>query len=81
MDTGENKTELKFHVGGFSAHCSNQDAQEYDYASNTENPVIKIRLNKVGTKYDGTPNLRWKNKYGERFVISEAPRKFHDYNF
>ena len=81
MDTGENKTELKFHVGGFSAHCSNQHAQDYDYTSNPDNAVIKIRLNRTGTHHDGTPILTWKSKHGERFAIADAPHKFHDFNF
>tara|TARA_R110000803_G_scaffold112151_1_gene180513 strand:+ start:1550 stop:1882 length:333 start_codon:yes stop_codon:yes gene_type:complete len=72
MDTSDNKTKMDFHVGGFSANCSNQNAQKYDYTSNPKNPVKKIRLNKV---------LVWKSKYGEKFSIAKNPYKFYDYNF
>tara|TARA_R110000744_G_scaffold46466_6_gene102713 strand:+ start:321 stop:686 length:366 start_codon:yes stop_codon:yes gene_type:complete len=83
MDTSENinKADLEFHVGGFSAHCSNQNSQDYIYTSNTENPVQKIRLNKVGMLSATEPNMAWKCKYGARYNIAEAPYKFHDYNF
>ena len=81
MDTSDNKTKMHFHVGGFSANCSNQDAQDYDYTSNPENPVKKIRLNKVGTERNGIPVLVWKSKYGEKFSIAKNPYKFYDYNF
>ena len=72
MDTGENKTELQFVAGGFSAHCTNNYAQDYDYTSNPENHVFRIRSSKAGD---------WKDKHGRRFVISDAPSKFYDYNF
>jgi len=72
MDTSDNKTKLDFHVGGFSAHCSNQKDQSYDFTSNPDNQTIKVRLHK---------DTWWRSKHGERFYIAEAPRKFHDYNF
>ena len=72
MDTSKQKTKLDFHVGGFSAHCSNQHDQKYDYTSNPENSVQKIRLRKNGV---------WMNKDDQRFNIAEAPYKFYDYNF
>lgn len=71
MDTGENKTKMDWVSGGFTGHCTNQNAQDYDYTSNPDNPVSKIRLNKRG----------WQNSDGQRFGISEKPYKFHDYNF
>ena len=72
MDTSKQKTKLDFHVGGFSAHCSNQGDQKYDYTSNSENSVQRIRLRKNGG---------WMNKYDQRFSIAKAPHKFYDYNF
>ena len=72
METSENKTKLQFVAGGFSAHCTNNYAQDYDYSSNPENPVFRIRASKAGD---------WKDKHGRRFVISDVPSKFHDYNF
>tara|TARA_R110002153_G_scaffold160783_1_gene313114 strand:- start:50 stop:415 length:366 start_codon:yes stop_codon:yes gene_type:complete len=83
MDVSENinKADLKFHVGGFSAHCSNQNTQDYIYTSNTKNSVKKIRLNKVGMLSATEPNVAWKCKNGSHYVIEEEPCKFHDYNF
>mgnify|MGYP003637258842 FL=1 len=78
MDVGENKTKMAFQVGGFSAHCSNQSQQDYDYTSNPENVVIKVRLNRV-SQY--CADKVWKSKHGQRYEISAAPRKFYDYNF
>jgi hypothetical protein len=80
MDTSENinQGELNFHVGGFSAHCSNQHSQDYIYTSNPENGVQKIRLNRT-SQYCAAKT--WKNKHGMRFNIAEAPYKFHDFNF
>ena len=59
-----------FEIGGFSAHSDN--AQKWNITSNEANPTIRIRLHKNG---------KWKDKYGRRFVLSENPRKFYDYNF
>tara|TARA_R100001377_G_C3181103_1_gene106695 strand:- start:847 stop:1182 length:336 start_codon:yes stop_codon:yes gene_type:complete len=73
MDTSENKTKMNFVAGGFSAHCSNQNAQDYDYTSNPENHVEKIRFSRVSKV--------WKCKGGGRYNIAKAPRKFYDYNF
>ncbi len=80
MDVSENinKADLEFHVGGFSAHCSNQHSQDYIYTSNPENHVMKIRLNRV-SQY--CADKIWKCKNGQRFSIAEAPYKFYDYNF
>ena len=72
LSASENKTKMNFHVGGFSAHCSNQHAQDYDYTTNPEGRVVKIRLHK---------DKWWRSVHGERFDISDKPRKFYDYNF
>jgi hypothetical protein len=57
--------------GGFAGHCVNQSEQEWIYSSRDEAPVFRIRLGKKG----------WKDKHGNRYVLADAPRKFHDYNF
>jgi hypothetical protein len=62
---------LDFHVGGFSAHCSNQHDQRWVITSNPTNPVVRIRLGKQG----------WKSADGRRFKLDDAPCKFYDYNF
>jgi len=61
-----------FVPGGFSAICTNQYDQKWDIKSNEKNPVIRIRLSK---------KKGWQDKYGRRFVLSEKPQKFYDYNF
>lgn len=71
MDYSENKVKMDFHAGGFSAHCSNQHKQEYDYTKNENNPVIRARLRKDG---------RFHSVYGKH-VISAKPNRFYDYNF
>lgn len=57
--------------GGFAGHCTNQNTQTYIYTSNEQAPVIRCRKRKDG--YFHSP-------YG-RHVLSDKPRKFHDYNF
>ena len=61
-----------FHVGGFSANCSNQHEQQYSYSSDEDAPIVRIRLHKNGV---------WKDKYGSRYSLSEKPVRFYDYNF
>jgi hypothetical protein len=67
----DDSVKLEFHVGGFSAHCSNQRDQKWFITSNPENRVIRIRLGKKG----------WQDKYGQRFKLSDKPVRFYDYNF
>lgn len=68
----DTSVKLNFIPGGFSAHCENQSQQKWFITSNEENPVFRIRLSK---------NRGWQDKYGNRFVLADAPRKFYDYNF
>ncbi len=65
----ENK--LGFAPGGFFGHCAAQDEQEWTITSLPENRIVRIRLGKKG----------WFDKYGNRFLLAEKPRKFYDYNF
>lgn len=67
----DTSVELKFHPGGFSAHCSNQNEQKWFISSNPDNPVVRIRLSKKG----------WRSASGARFHLSDKPVKFYDYNF
>jgi|GEM_PF-3269149 len=55
-------------IGGFSAHTADNYNQEYEYTSNPENPIFRIRLGKKG----------WANG---RYVMSDSPIRFYDYNF
>lgn len=67
----DESVELEFHVGGYSAHCSNQRAQKWIITSNNENRVVRIRAGKTG----------WKDAHGNRFKLADAPVHFYDYNF
>ena len=42
--TRDESVKLEFHVGGFSAHCSNQHAQKWHFTETDE--VIPIRISK-----------------------------------
>ena len=67
----DESVELEFHVGGFSAHCSNQRDQKWHIKSDETAPVIRIRWGKQG----------WKDAHGRSFSLSHKPSKFYDYNF
>lgn len=56
--------------GGFCGHT--EGVQRYEYSSRPDAPIFRIRLRKNGT---------WQDKYGTQYVLSDSPRKFHDYNF
>ena len=68
-----NKDELLFIPGGFSAHCPNGEVQKYEYTSNPEFPIERIRWSKA--------NNCWQQGKHVRFYMSDTPRKFYDYNF
>jgi hypothetical protein len=74
MDAEIDKSvDLEFIPGGFFAHCSNQRDQKWFIESNEEYLLIRIRLSKAKNG--------WYDKHGRRFVLSDAPHKFYDYNF
>jgi hypothetical protein len=58
--------------GGFAAHTVNNYSQEYDYESLPNEETFAIRQRKNG---------KWFDKYGNRYNISDKPRRFYDYNF
>lgn len=67
-----------FDIGGFSAHCSNQQEQHYTYEEDNEGSVSEYSLRKwrgikVWTRVNGTPD--------GRSSLSHGRRKFYDYNF
>jgi len=80
----QNGGALKFHVGGFAAHCSNQRVQEYTYTPNTEAGTVKITRREF-TDYDGNTRIEWRRvgtKRGQRGGTARCGRaKFYDYNF
>lgn len=61
-----------FVAGGFSAICLNQGNQEWIIEPDESRPVIRIRANK---------KLGWADKYGKKFILSDKPVKYYDYNF
>lgn len=63
--------DLGFEAGGFFGHCANQNRQQWTIASNPAGRVFRIRLGAKG----------WKAANGERFQLSEKPRRFYDFNF
>jgi len=63
----ENKTKMEFVVGGFSAHCTNQYQQEWEF-ENHDDDVFVVNYSRTNFK---------RMFYG----ISDKPRKFYDYNF
>ena len=68
----DDSVKMEFHVGGFSAHCSNQRDQKWFITSDESAPVIRVRLSK---------NRGWQDKHGRRFILADSPLKFYDYNF
>ena len=62
------KTQMEFQAGGFSANCTNNDQQEYEFTQNTDNPILRIRLSKKG----------WGNG---KFWMSDKPTEHYDFNF
>lgn len=69
----DESVKLEFHVGGFSAHCSNQRDQKWFIKSNETYSTIRIR-------YSKRLNV-WKDKHGRKFFLSNEPVKYFDYNF
>jgi len=67
----DESVKLEFHVGGFSAHCSNQDQQKWIITSDETAPIKRIRLGKNG----------WKDAHGGRYSLADKPCKKYDYNF
>ena len=71
-------TQVKFpkdaHNGGFACYyADNRSGQDYEYSSNDENQIIRIRWSKA--------RHRWQDSDGRRFVMSDEPYRFYDYNF
>lgn len=61
---------LTFSAGGFFGHTSG--TQRYEFSSDPEARVFRIRLGKNG---------KWKDSGGGRYTLAAEPFKFHDFNF
>jgi len=73
MRTVQTKFPKDFHAGGFAGNFSdNYDGQDYDYFSDPEAPVFKIRWSRA--------KRQWQSSYG-RVFMSDKPYKHYDYNF
>ena len=64
------KSPTQFHAGGFCGHFSDNHDQEWEFNSNEENCIERIRLTKNGWRLGG-----------RRFSMSDSPREFYDFNF
>jgi hypothetical protein len=62
---------MEFVPGGFCGTVINQHSQKWVITSDESAEVFRIRRRKYG----------WKDKYGNRYQLSEKPVKFYDFNF
>ena len=66
IKAGENKTKMDFVIGGFSAICTNQYQQSYDFTELGEPYEIRLSKSMLANRY---------------YHIESEPRNFYDYNF
>ena len=60
-----------FHEGGFLGNCDDSN-QEWDITSNPNNTITTIRRHKDG---------KWYCSGGSKYILSDTPKKFYDFNF
>jgi hypothetical protein len=79
-----NLDELKFHAGGFVAHCSNQETQRYSYHQDPDGHKIKISLRKW-LDAEGNERRKWKRVGSGTFEMGSnayaGRRAYRDFNF
>ncbi len=65
---------MDFVPGGFAGVCVNQHKQKWIITSDPspENPIIRIRQ---------SVKRGWRDANGNRFIVSDHPIKFYDFNF
>ena len=73
----DKSTNLEFSVGGFAGHCHNPEDQKWIYTEDSDAPTATYTLRKDGKWRQKGVSSQWYN--GQR--VSEAPRKYYDYNF
>ena len=61
----------QFVVGGFSAHCTNNNEQSYTYEPDENGELTTVRWSKKFNRY-GTP---------DNITLSKGRHEFYDYNF
>jgi len=69
----DDSVKMKFHVGGFSANCSNQLDQKWFITPDEDGRIERIRFSKA--------KQQWQSPQGQRFTLSDKPVCFYDYNF
>jgi len=69
----DESVKLEWEAGGFAGHCSNQRDQKWFYESDETREIIRVRFSKA--------NRQWQKGKYQRYVMSEVPINFHDYNF
>ena len=74
MNSVQTKFPQDFHKGGFVGHfADNRQGQDYDYSQNPDADKIRIRWSKA--------KGQWRCRHGNRYIMSDTPYKFYDYNF
>jgi hypothetical protein len=74
MSTKQIEFPKQFYPGGFVGHfADNRGGQKYEYTSNPDAPVFRIRWSRS--------NRHWQTASKMRFAMSDNPYKFYDYNF
>lgn len=63
---------LHWELGGFAGCCTNQFAQRWTITPDTSAHTFAIRQHKDG---------QWRDTAGQRYAISDTPRRFYDLNF
>ena len=69
----------EFEAGGFSAHCTNQREQEWIITSSPEAIPFKVRKRKDKYGRKVAEGTYWHQT--ARYVLSDKPVYFYDYNF
>jgi hypothetical protein len=66
VEAGENLVKMEYIPGGFAGHCVNQREQKYEFSE-------------FGEPFEASlSNTSMRQQF---WYISEAPRKYYDYNF
>lgn len=69
----DESVEMEFVIGGFSAHCTTNNAQKWLFSSNPNQPTVRVRRSKHDREI-------WVNGTS-RYRITAQPEEFYDYNF
>ena len=73
MDSKQTVFPKDFSPGGFVGHFADNHNQDYDYTSNEDYSVMRVRWSKA--------KRGWYDAHGGRYIMEDKPAKFYDYNF